>query len=253
MPDPITEADLLAYVDDQLDPARRIEVEEHLAHDPQAAARIMADLKDRDALRLLHAAPLPRPAEPLLVAAGRLERALGWQEFGLKLRRVAAVVALIGLGWFAHGQVGLGITDSEASPKPPAFVEDALHSHETSLLRARMVSQPEVEAYDPAEILAETGIRLPSLPEDWQVRDAQIFPSRYGHSIEIAIDAGDLGRVSLFAAQAPAFDVIAPMPARFDKATAVYWQTGELAYALTGTGSDKALERAALRLSRKLQ
>jgi anti-sigma factor RsiW len=116
-----------------------------------------------------------------------------------------------------------------------------------------MVSQPEVEDYDPAEILAETGIRLPSLPEDWQVRDAQIFPSRYGHSIEIAIDAGELGRVSLFAAQAPAFDVIAPMPARFDKATAVYWQTGQLAYALTGNGSDKALERAALRLSRKLQ
>ena len=115
---------------------------------------------------------------------------------------MAAVVTLIGFGWFAHGQVGLGITDSEASPKPPAFVEDALHSHETALLRARMVSQPEVEAYDPAEILAETGIRLPALPEDWQVRDAQVFPSRHGHSVEIAIDAGDLGRVSLFAAQA---------------------------------------------------
>jgi anti-sigma factor RsiW len=253
MSDPITEADLLAYVDDQLAPARRIEVEEHLAHDPQAAVRVMADLKDRDALRLIHAAPLPRPAESTLAAATRLERALAWQEFALKLRRVAAVAALIGFGWFAHGQVGLGVTNSEASPKPPAFVEDALHSHETGLLRARMASQPEVEAYDPAEILAETGIRLPALPEDWQVRDAQVFPSRYGHSIEIAIDAGDLGRVSLFAAQAPAFDVIAPIPARFEKATAVYWQTGQLAYALTGTGSDKALERAALRLSRKLQ
>ena len=253
MSDPITETDLLAYVDDQLDPARRIEVEEHLAHDPEAAARVMADLKDRDTLRLIHAAPLSRPPENLFEAAGRLERALAWQALGLKLRRIAAVVTLIGFGWFAHGQVGLGITDSEASPKPPAFVEDALHSHETGLLRARMISQPEVEAYDPAEILAETGIRLPALPEDWQVRDAQIFPSRDGHSVEIAIDAGDLGRVSLFAAQAPAFNVIAPTLARFDKAKAVYWQTGQLAYALTGTGSDKAIERAALRLSRKLQ
>jgi anti-sigma factor RsiW len=253
MSDPITETDLLAYVDDQLDPARRIEVEEYLAHDPEAAARIMRDLKDRDTLRLLHAAPLDRPSELLLRSAARLERALAWQEFGLKLRRIAAVVTLIGFGWFAHGQVGLGVTDSEASPKPPAFVEDALHSHETGLLRARMVSQPEVEAYDSAEILTETGIRLPSLPEDWQIRDAQIFPSRYGHSIEIAIDAGDLGRVSLFATQAPAFDVTPPTSARFDKATAVYWQTGQLAYALTGTGSDKALERAALRLSRNLQ
>lgn len=252
MSDPITEADLLAYVDDQLDVARRIEVEEHLAHNPDAAARIMADLKDRDALRLLHTAPLPRPPETTLAAASQLERALAWQELGLKLRRVAAVVALIGFGWFAHGQVGLGITDSEASPEMPAFVEDALHSHETGLLRARMASQPEVEAYDPAEILAETGIQLPALPKDWQVRDAQVFPSRYGHSVELVIDASDLGRVSLFAAQTPVFNVIAPTLARFDKAKAVYWQTGPLAYALTGTGGDKALERAATQLSRQL-
>jgi anti-sigma factor RsiW len=252
MSDPIAEADLLAYVDDQLDPARRIEVEEHLAHNPDAATRVMADLKDRDTLRLIHAAPLPRPAEPTLAAAIRLERALGWQEFSLKLRRMAAVVALIGLGWVAHGQVGLGITDSEASPKPPAFVEDALHSHETALVRARMVSQRETAEYDPAEILAETGIRLPPLPQGWRVRDAQVFPSRDGHSVEITVDAGDLGRVSLFAAHVPVFNVIDPTVARFDGAKTVYWQTGQLAYALTGTGSDKAIERAALRLSRKL-
>ncbi len=253
MSDPITEADLLAYVDDQLDPARRIEVEEHLAHNPDAATRVMADLKDRDTLRLLHAAPLPRPAEPMLAAATRLERALAWRELGLKLRRMAAVVALVGFGWFAHGQVGLGISDSEASPKPPAFVEDALHAHETALVRARMVSQPETAAYDPAEILTETGIRLPALPEGWQVRDAQVFPSRDGQSVEIAVDAGELGRVSLFAAYVPVFNVIDPTVARSGEEKTVYWQTGQLAYALTGAGSDKAIERAAIRLSRKLQ
>jgi anti-sigma factor RsiW len=251
--DPITEDDLHAYVDDQLDATRRIEVEEHLAHNPEAAARVMADLKDRDTLRLAFQTELSRPRETMLEAARRLERELAWREIGLRLRRIAAVVALIGFGWFAHGQVGLGITDSEASPKPPAFVEDAFHSHETALLRARMVSQPEVEAFDQTEILAETGIRLPALPEGWHVRDAQVFPSRYGHSVELVVDAGDLGRVSLFAAQAPAFNVIAPTLARFDTAKAVYWQTGPLAYALTGTGSDKALERAAIRLARKLQ
>jgi len=252
MSDPITEGDFLAYVDDQLDPARRIEVEEHLARDPEAAARVMADLKDRDTLRLIHAAPLPRPAEAMIGAAVRLERALAWRELGLKLRRIAAVVTLIGFGWFAHGQVGLGITDSEASPKPPAFVEDALHSHETALVRARMASQRETAEYDPAEILAETGIQLPPLPEGWQVRDAQVFPSRDGHSVEIAVDAGDLGRVSLFAAYVPVFNVIDPTVARLDGAKTVYWQTGQLAYALTGTSSDKAIERAAIRLSRKL-
>ena len=76
---------------------------------------------------------------------------------------------------------------------------------------------------------------------------------RDGHSVEIAIDAGDLGRMSLFAARVPIFNVIAPTLARFDGATAAYWQTGPLAYALTGSGSDKTIERAAIQLSRKLQ
>jgi anti-sigma factor RsiW len=253
MSDPITEADLLAYVDDQLDVARRIEVEDYLAGNPAKAAEVMADLKDRDALRLAFSAPLPRPTGAILEAASGLERGLAWREMSLKIGRIAAVVALIGFGWFAHSQIGLGITDSEASPKPPAFVEDALHSHETALLRARMASQPKTVDYDPAEILAETSIQLPALPDDWQIRDAQVFPSRDGHSVEIAVDAGDLGRVSLFAAHVPVFKVIDPTIARSDGAKTVYWQTGQLAYALTGDGSDKAIERAAIRLSRKIQ
>jgi anti-sigma factor RsiW len=253
MSDPITETDLLAYVDDQLDAARRIEVEDYLARNPEAAMQVMADLKDRDALRMAFAATLPRPSAAMLDAAGRLERGLAWQDFRSRLRRAASVVVLIGFGWFAHGQVGLGISDSEASPKPPAFVEDALHSHETALLRAKMVSQPRTAAYNPAEILAVTGIQLPSLPDEWRVVDAQVFPSREGHSVEVTIDAGDLGRVSLFAARVPAFNVIAPTLARLDSVKAVYWQTGPLAYALTGTGGDRTIERAALRLSRQLQ
>jgi anti-sigma factor RsiW len=252
MSDPVTEADLLAYVDEQLDATRRIEVEEHLAGNPDAAVRVMADLKNRDALRLINATPLSRPPEAMLDVARRLERALAWQSFGLRFRRIAAVVALIGFGWFAHGQVGLGITDSEASPKPPAFVEDAVHSHATSLLRARMVSQRETTDFDTAEILAETGIALPVLPAKWVVRDVQVFPSRHGHSVEIAIDAGSLGRVSLFAAQVPTFNVITPTLTRLEKTQAVYWQQGPLAYALTGTGSEKALQRAATRLAGKL-
>jgi anti-sigma factor RsiW len=253
MADPITETDLMGYVDDQIDVARRIDVEDYLAKHPATAARVMADLRTRDALRLSFAAPMPPYPERMLDAARRLERSLAWRGIGLRLRRMAAMVALVGFGWFAHTQVGFGITDSEASPKLPAFVEDALHSHETALLRARMVSQPETAEYDAAEILAETGIHLPALPEEWRVLDVQVFPSRDGHSIEIALDTDDLGRMSLFAAQVPAFNVIAPTVARFDRAKAVYWQTGPLAYALTGTGSENAIEREAIRLSRKLQ
>jgi anti-sigma factor RsiW len=45
--DPVTDADLDAYVDDQLDVARRIEVEAFLSARPEAAARVMSDLRTR--------------------------------------------------------------------------------------------------------------------------------------------------------------------------------------------------------------
>lgn len=253
MTDPITDNDLMAYVDDQLDMARRIEVEDYLARNPDAAAQVMADLRTRDALRLAFAGELPRPRDSLLHAARRLERSLILRGLEKRLLRAATIALLVGAGWFAHMAVGLGITDSEASPKPPAFVEDALRSHQTALVRARMVSQVETADYDPVEIRAETGIQIPMLPPDWRVVDAQVFPSRNGHSVELALDAEDLGRVSLFIANTSAFDVIAPTIARFDGTKAAYWQRGPLAYALTGAGNERDIERAALRLASKLQ
>ena len=255
MTDPITEADLHAFVDDQLDVRRRIEVEDHLSRHPEIAARVMADLRARDALGLAFGGrPARRLTLQVMDAARRLERGLVWRRIGLRLRRAAAVVLLVGAGWFAHAQVGLfEITDTEASPTPPAFVEDARHSHHTALIRARMVSQPEVPDYDPAEILTETGIVLPELPRDWRVIDAQVFPSRLGHSVELALETEALGRVSVFAARSPSFGVIAPTLARSPKGTTVYWQSGELVYALTGSASEAVLEKAAARLHASLR
>jgi anti-sigma factor RsiW len=53
MTDPITEDDLHAFVDDQLPTERRLDVEDHLVRHPEIAARVMADLRARDALKLV--------------------------------------------------------------------------------------------------------------------------------------------------------------------------------------------------------
>lgn len=50
---PVSEADLLAYVDDRLDPERRFEVEVHLSQCPEDAARVAADLAILAGLRVL--------------------------------------------------------------------------------------------------------------------------------------------------------------------------------------------------------
>ncbi len=72
--DPVTDADLDAYVDDQLDVARRIEVEAFLSARPETAARVMSDLRTRDELRVALAGSkgMARPATA--DAARRLEQ-----------------------------------------------------------------------------------------------------------------------------------------------------------------------------------
>jgi len=118
-----------------------------------------------------------------------------------------------------------------------------------------MISQHERPDYDPVEIRAETGIAVPALATDWRVVDAQVFPSRFGHSVELVLDADALGRVSLFAARSPTFGVIAPTLAlaRSAAGTTAYWQSGELVYALTGSAPEAAIQRAAAQLNKSLR
>jgi anti-sigma factor RsiW len=59
--------------------------------------------------------------------------------------------------------------------------------------------------------------------------------------------------VSLFAGRSPTFGVIRPTLARSSDRITAYWQSGELVYALTGSSSEIAIERAATRLSANLR
>ncbi|MFZ1426166.1 MAG: hypothetical protein WAS21_05300, partial [Geminicoccaceae bacterium] len=52
MTEPVTDADLQAYIDGQLDTASRIEVEAWLQHRPETAAEVMEGLRLRDEVRL---------------------------------------------------------------------------------------------------------------------------------------------------------------------------------------------------------
>ena len=157
--DPVTEADLQAYVEGQLPVARRIEVEAHLCHDRADALRVMEDLRVRDELRLA-LADMPRMARVSTTdAARRLERGLTRGSLFRRFRQVAAVTVLIGAGWLAHAQLGpMVVSKVVASAMPPAYVTDAVRSYRTKLVRAAMHSQPEVPDYDPAEIRAATAI-----------------------------------------------------------------------------------------------
>jgi len=251
--DPVTDADLDAYVDDQLDVARRIEVEAFLSARPDTAARIMADLRMRDELRLALAAGKNAVRPGTTDAARRLERGLMRGRVLGVLQRAATVAVFVGAGWLAHGiMVPISVTEVAASTPPPAYVEDAMQAHGTTALRASMVSQPEIHDYNTADIRAATAIAMPPLPENWKVKDVQIYPSRFGPSVEVAVEAEKLGRLSLFAVRPGGFDVVKPTVVPGDDALSAYFQIGDVAYALVAKAEPKELERAAERLARTL-
>ena len=249
MVDPITDSDLIAFVDGELDVMRRLEVEAHLARNPEVAARIMADMHDSDALRAAFAR-LPGPGpERNQTLARRLDRSLRWRSVTARLRRAAAIAILVGAGWLAHAEVGVfGVPDTFASPIDPTFVEDAAQARQTAQLRARMVSQRPPPSYDRADIEAATGIRLPDLPAGWTVRDVQVFPAHHGAGVEVAIDAGSLGEVSLFATHrksgAREKEVV-----RSSDGTTAYWTAGGSTYALSGARDAADLRQAAASLA----
>ncbi len=113
----ITDLDLHAYVDKQLSPTRRAEVEDYLKRHPEAVAQIDAIQRLDEAL---HALCDPVLAEPIPATIR-----LPWIKQRVLLR-AAAVMAWISLGtvlgWSLNGLVGReSATPMEVLVKPAAF------------------------------------------------------------------------------------------------------------------------------------
>jgi len=116
-PEPISELDLMAYVDDQLDPERRIAVEDHLSRHPALAAQVMDDLRRRDELRLaLTEAASAMSNHWLELPAERLGRRLSLRMALHRNRRAVAASIFVAAGWFAHSMFGgLGADPASAA------------------------------------------------------------------------------------------------------------------------------------------
>jgi anti-sigma factor RsiW len=100
------EADLHAWVDGRLDPARSAEFEARLAADPALAAQARAWSAQRDALRGLHAQVLDDPVPAHLLGAAqqlhhRSNRFAQWQRWG---GVAASVLVAFAVGWASRVQ-----------------------------------------------------------------------------------------------------------------------------------------------------
>jgi anti-sigma factor RsiW len=236
--------DINAFLDRELDEQGTREVQLRLSRDPTAAAQVMADMAIAQALRAAGGLELAKPSPATLRLARRLENALAspWRR---RYAVQAAVVLLsLGCGWF----LGSAKSHLEGLARAPAFVDEAVMSHRTALLRARMDSQPEVTTYDAKEISTATKISLPRIPYTWRVTDAQVYPSAEGPSVGLSFLTPQ-GPVSLFAFHTSAADKIAPTIVQRGSSYVSYWQTDDLAFVLIGGSNPKGLQTIAVDLA----
>lgn len=219
--DRIGEAELNAYVDGQLDEAGRVEVEEHLADNPSLAARVMADLAMRDALRL--AFPLKAsPAEPQTLAwARKLESALGRRRVVAIFARMAAAIAIFALGWGASN----GWDRLNRLPDQTALLAKATRLGE------------------------QVNVRLPQLPQGWSIVDAKLAEA--GDGVQLTFATPQFGRLSLVARSSDDVGIVFPTVNTGEDGS-IHWQLVSDRYELTSNLTGKPLEYAALELYQTL-
>jgi len=190
--DPDIEADLLGFLQGHLDPDRTLAIADYLNDRPERTAQLLADAGNTAALRLALSSA-EDPAPPRLVAeAQHLQGRLRGQRALRRAAPFAAAMVLFAAGWTGHAT-----WQTTGPTSAPPLVEAALDAQSALELRHWMVSQPESTDLNAQEIVAALGVDLPSLPEDWTLRDVQIVATPDRPAIAIVVDAPDLGRLLL--------------------------------------------------------
>jgi anti-sigma factor RsiW len=242
-PEPVTDVEIEAYQDGELDLDRRLAVEAHLARNAEAARRFFEDLRLRSSLRLIAAQAEETPPAMRRTAAMLADRlnerpVRGFRQwFGPRgLSGLAVAAAFVAV-------VFLPARDVVASP--PDYVGDAVDAYRTALLRGRMVSQIEAPNIDVAEIRRSTNISVPRLPAKWVVTDAQIFPTKEGPALQIMVKTPTEGTLSIFAVRTPSDAPAEPEAVRHEGASVAYWREGDMSYAVTGGEAPETLDTIA--------
>lgn len=226
--DPVTEADLCAYVDGELDIRRKMEVADYLSHNPSAAAAVMADLHIRDAMRLAEIADRP-PRSDVVASARQLDRRISRARIGQILPR-ASMAAMIALcAYLAQDEISEFLAAAV-----PSFVDEAIDTHMAARLRETMPATIKDPVLDRAAIRRAMKITFPTPSQDWRILDNRVVPSDDGPGLEISLDAGSGKPVTFFAVPTRDEAPSTPEVIQVNGASVAYWRAGDTGYALAG-------------------
>jgi anti-sigma factor RsiW len=228
---PVTENDLHAYVDNQLDPARRSEIERHLEQHPEAQA-LVDDLRRLD--QSLHTLFDPVLAEPI-PAALQLPRIR--QRHSL---RVAAAVAWLTLGSVFGWSLNSWNTPAPANMLESQLVQPAAFAH---VIYSAEVQHPvEVKADQEQHLVhwlskrLNTPINAPNLAAaGYRLVGGRLLPSTDRMAAQFMYEDTGGRRVTLYLRRG-AWDnaLTAFRYSRNDNVGVFYWIDGQLGYALSG-------------------
>src|SRR5512133_145419 len=224
----ISETDLHAYADGQLDEARRLRVQAHLAHDAEAAENVRVWSAQNQALRALYNPILNEPVPQRLLAA-RAQKSR-WPYYALA---AGAMGLSFGLGWMGRSYQADRMVDMAALPHRAAI--------------AYAVYAPEVR--HPVEVGAEQQdhlvkwlskrlgheLKVPLLTQQgFDLVGGRLLPGGKGPVAQFMYQDSRGQRITLYVSRRDA----EPQDTAFrfsqeDKVAVFYWIDGKLGYALS--------------------
>jgi len=235
----ISDEEINRFLDGELSPSQRLDLQARLAQEPQRAAEVFAHAQRMEALRSAQ----PRRAFPpraTIEKARQLERVFRRKKLVAALKLQVAAVVLIAAGWSANSlTVPLRQGGKTADETFILAARDALKVAQLNAGpdRGNEPKQDKIE-----RLVGAVNVSMPTLPSVWVVKDVQVQPWNGQQSLVVTADTPSVGRITLVAAPMNGEDAVPPTPATDGRVPTVYWQSGGTAYALMGSAAPDRLE-----------
>lgn len=231
---PVTEDELHAYVDNELPPERRGDVEAWLAGHPDDAERVQSWRAMADALHARYDAVADEPV-PRRLDIERLVRAPRKWMYGAIAATLLAFIAGGGVGWLAHG--------AAAAPSLfQRFTVEALDAHRLYVVEVRHpVEVPGSErAHLQTWLTKRCGwvVRAPELgATGLKLVGGRLLPGPTGPASFLMYESASGERFTVYTAKADS-ETTQMRYAKQDKDGALFWADRGVAYVVSG-GSDR--------------